>query len=265
MKTQLRNITPAIAEELLKLNHSNRPLKQKSINHYAKEMKSGNWRSTGEGIKVSKNNRLLDGQHRLHAVVKSGVTVEMLVISDLEDDIFNVLDTGVVRTAGDVLAINGVKHPTLSSAIAKFIIQYEKGKYGSLQSGAKDNKPTNKEIEFFVSENPLVSEIAEVVMKEYHRFRLLPPSMVGGMYFVFNKINVTDTEFFFEKLIHGIDLSLTCPIKKFRDRLIMDSANKSKLPLAEKVKLMVATWNHYRKGSEIKNLKAATSQKLVAI
>jgi hypothetical protein len=264
MKTEIRKVTPEIARQLLELNTSNRPLKQSSINAYSKEMLKGNWSLTGEAIKISKTRKLLDGQHRLHAIVKSNKTVEMLIISDLDDDIFNKLDTGVMRTAGDVLAINGIKNPTLVAAIARFIINYSNGCYDTKNIN-KSTKPTNADIQKFVEENEFVLEIAQIVQKEYHKFKLLPVSLIGGMYFVLSKISVTDAELFFEKLINGLDLSPDCPIRGFRERLIRDSINKYKLPADEKVRLLVSAWNHYRKGSSIKNLQAIRKDKLVAI
>jgi len=68
-------LTPAIAENLLQKNNGNRKLQPATVNRYAKTMRSGNWRSTHQGIAIDESGNILDGQHRLEAVVKSGVTI----------------------------------------------------------------------------------------------------------------------------------------------------------------------------------------------
>ena len=62
-----------LALELLKANSTNRELRNHVVEGYVDQMKKGQWREdTGETIKISKTGRLLDGQHRLNAIVKFG-------------------------------------------------------------------------------------------------------------------------------------------------------------------------------------------------
>ncbi len=85
-------ITPAMAEELLKQNHCNRPIRWAKVHRLAEVMKRGGFKTTHQGICIAKNGRLLDGQHRLHAIVESGVTVTMLVVEKADEEIFSVID-----------------------------------------------------------------------------------------------------------------------------------------------------------------------------
>lgn len=263
MKTERRKITPEIASQLLEMNFSNRRLKESVINAYSNEMKKGEWKMTGEGIKVSKTNRLLDGQHRLHAVVKSGVSVDMLIISDLDEDIFNVLDTGSVRSAGDVLSIDRVANPALVASIARFIINYNNGLFDPSNSG-KATRPNNRDIQKFVDANPEVIDIAKDVCKHY-KFKLLNSSILGGMYFVFSKIHDESAEIFTEKLVNGLDLKKDCPIMVLREKLIRDQANKTRLTITEKVVLLIHAWNAYRLNKSVKSLRIDTNVKPKAI
>ena len=84
MKTEIKEITPDLAFEMLKSNTLNRPLKKSLIEYYASQMKSGQWRLTGQGISISDANELIDGQHRLAAIVKSKTTQKMLIIHNLD-------------------------------------------------------------------------------------------------------------------------------------------------------------------------------------
>jgi hypothetical protein len=263
MRTEIRKITPALAEDLLKLNKNNRKIREATILSYSKEMKRGNWQLTGEAIKISKTKRLLDGQHRLHAIIKSGATIEMLVISELPDEIFNVLDTGSLRNAKDVLSIIGVDNPGLTSSISKFIINFNNGKYYT--GTTKNESPTNKDIQTFYEQNPELTEIVKWTQENTKKFRLLTPSMVGGMYYVLSKKNITDADTFFGRLIYGLDLKAECSVRLLRDKLIRDSINKSKLPTKEKVNLIITAWNHFRKGKDLKQLKSVKSGVRVAV
>lgn len=254
MKTEIRKVSPQIAEKMLTFNTSNRSIKNKIVTEYAREMRRGEWKLTGESIKISKNNRLLDGQHRLLAIIKSGVTIELLIITDLQDDIFNVLDTGTMRTAGDVLSIDGFSRPANIAAVSRFILNYNNGVFSSgSQRGIL--RSTNKDIQKFVNDNPEIIEISNELHKDYKQFKLLSISLLTGMYFILSKRSILDVEVFFEKLINGIDLEKGSPIIILRERLIRDQANRTRLKQSEKIHLIITAWNYYRKGTSVSHYK----------
>jgi hypothetical protein len=68
-------------------------------------MHAGNWICSPDGIIIGKTGRLLQGQHRLMAIIKSGVTCKMIVWRGVDDDVFRVLDRGKTRSASDALGI----------------------------------------------------------------------------------------------------------------------------------------------------------------
>jgi hypothetical protein len=73
------SVTPEIAANWLEDHDTMRPLSQEKIQRLAAQMKSGNWIATHSAIAASEDGRILDGIHRLHAVVQSGQTVPMRV------------------------------------------------------------------------------------------------------------------------------------------------------------------------------------------
>lgn len=117
-------ITPEMASELLKKNESNRKLMESSVSRLAEEMKRGKWKVNGETIKVSKTGYLIDGQHRLHACIKSGVPFTSYVISNLEDEVFDTVDVGVKRSTSQIMQMAGVQNCTVVSAIVKALLEY---------------------------------------------------------------------------------------------------------------------------------------------
>jgi hypothetical protein len=70
-------VTPQIAEWLLKLNTGNRPLVQRAIERFCKILKDKAWVNTGEPVIVSHEGVLNDGQHRLTAILTSGIAAEL--------------------------------------------------------------------------------------------------------------------------------------------------------------------------------------------
>ncbi len=101
------------AKELLENNDHNRKVTTSRVQEYAKEMTNGLWLYNGESIIVSVSGRLLDGQHRLLAIVESGVEIEMELVEGVPDsdggvDTFLTINTKN-RSNVDALTIAGFK------------------------------------------------------------------------------------------------------------------------------------------------------------
>ncbi len=103
-------ITVPMAEQLLQNNQDNpRPLKMHIASDYARQMKLGRWGRSPEPIVVTKSGRLANGQHRVYAILASGVEqhVHVVIIEDKDfDDVSSILDRGAPRTAADVLKVD---------------------------------------------------------------------------------------------------------------------------------------------------------------
>lgn len=76
---RVETITPEIAKTYLTRNVNNRKPSNKTVSIYAREMKMGKWQLTHQGLAFDENGDLLDGQHRLWAVVEADVPVQMIV------------------------------------------------------------------------------------------------------------------------------------------------------------------------------------------
>jgi hypothetical protein len=123
-------ITPAQASLWLQNNPSNRPLRESTVLAYAADMKDGNWVPTHQGICIDENGILIDGQHRLAAIVRSGCTVGMLVTRGLPAALegkriktIDAVDRGASRSIKDLLKLqHGMSNnPYLIAACAAVI------------------------------------------------------------------------------------------------------------------------------------------------
>lgn len=98
-------ITPEKAANYLQRNTNNRPLRKSLVALLAREMQLGRWKLTHQGIAFNCNGTLLDGQHRLAAVVESGTAVRMLVTHGVATEDQLVMDDHAKRSLGDAASI----------------------------------------------------------------------------------------------------------------------------------------------------------------
>lgn len=152
MRSKVQKISPTRAAEMLSANTSNRPLSQTTVRSFAQAMGRGEWLVTHQGIAFDTAGVLVDGQHRLAAVIEAEVPVEMTVFTDVEPGTFDVVDTGKKRNAADVLAIEGEKSTTLLAAMVRTVWQYRNRPDWSWSGGAAS--VTNHQIVQALEANP---------------------------------------------------------------------------------------------------------------
>ncbi len=87
-------------------NDRNRRFRGLTVAQYADDLRNGRWEVTLQGIAINTEGKLIDGQHRLSAVVKSGCTVPMMVTWDVNESTH--LDSGLKRNTKDSLIMAGV-------------------------------------------------------------------------------------------------------------------------------------------------------------
>lgn len=105
--TKVETITPELARKYLRANTDNyRKLSKVTVNRYAKDIREGNWQLNGEGIAFDDNGKLLNGQHRLAAIILAEKPVDMLVIRGVNENV-NIFDSGVNRTILQIANASG--------------------------------------------------------------------------------------------------------------------------------------------------------------
>lgn len=101
----LVNVTPQTAHQWLETNRFNRPLNQSQVAHYIRQIRSGQWQRTHQGIAFDGRGVVLDGQHRLKAIAESGITVPMLVFLNENLAVHELIDNGRKRSLLDVIRL----------------------------------------------------------------------------------------------------------------------------------------------------------------
>jgi len=101
---QLLMVTPLMAQQWLENNNTNRTLRKANVIRLANEIIEGRWVCDPAlpPIAIGDDGQVLNGQHRLHAVVKSGVSVRMYVAFNVPAHVMGVVDQAIPRSAADV-------------------------------------------------------------------------------------------------------------------------------------------------------------------
>lgn len=150
---KLMTITPAIAAKWLEKNIGNRNPSPNTIAGYARDMIAGNWRALHQPLAFDADGKLIDGQNRLFAVIKSGCTIKSYVaFYDSRETIAKLqVDTQRRRTTDFILGCAQKDQETVRA-----ILKY---------AGAGEN-PTNAEIDAVLTlHQPLIGRVSAIAGK----------------------------------------------------------------------------------------------------
>ncbi len=113
-------ISPDAATAWL-LNHNieNRRIRVAQVDRICREIAEGRWDSDHPSPILFSTTRLIDGQHRLSAIKKSGITIVSHVWCGVNDSKRRVIDTNITRTLGD--RVDFVQGQTLNTIVSRVI------------------------------------------------------------------------------------------------------------------------------------------------
>lgn len=121
MSATIEMIDPEQAFKYLSTAIDNRDIRQAKVSAFASAMKAGLWHLTHQGIAFDRDGRLVDGNHRLWAIVESKLVIKMLVARGVEKDSVSAIDTGTARTYADYGHYNGGSTDPLTGSLAKIL------------------------------------------------------------------------------------------------------------------------------------------------
>jgi hypothetical protein len=250
MNVKMMEITPADAERMLKLNDGNRPFNKHHVAVLAREMKMGRWKVNGDTICLS-GTRLIDGQHRLMAIVESGCTIETLVVDGVAADVFDTKDVGRRRSASDTLAIRGETNTANLAAALAVIDRYMTSRL------TVTVRYTNTEVEELLCKYP---EVRASIIKGAYTKKLVPNSILTACHYLFAQKDCLLADQFVECLIDGNNLTEGSPVYLLRERLMANALSKAKLPSTFLMALIIKAWNAMRSGTKVRQLKFAQDE-----
>lgn len=249
-------IDPDLARTYLDENDANRSLRARVINAYARDMGHGSWMITGETIKFSKTGELLDGQHRLYAIVESGTAQWMLVVRGLEPETKGIIDTGAPRSAADALRLVGVgtSNTMALAAAARLLVLWRTDRLRTMSAGLRhEDRATHGEIIEMVRQEPNLIDAVADAYRDYERTGI--PTGPGGMArMVLYEIDAKDAEVFFEALsgykTDGSNDPRAVLLYTIRQMRALGQLRKP----GEAIGMIFTAWNAWRDGQKITSL-----------
>jgi hypothetical protein len=240
-------ISPEMAATYLALNTHNRPLVDNRVNTISDDIVEGNWVFNGESIKFSTTDKLLDGQHRLAAIVKAGKPVESVIIRGLDDVSQDTVDTGAKRTLGNVLALKGETYVnTLAAAIR---LSYYLTKYGEPKT-SPTRYPSNSELLRYFAANGDLRDAAPLASQAAHSSLRIPSGLACTLYCHMTRIDAERAKTFWDQLLLN-DAPKNSAIWALRETLTRDLSRPHRMGTNHKVALVIKTWNSWLEGRKM--------------
>ena len=263
-KIEIIDVTRSIAIEIMKMNTENRPNCQRSVDLYAMDMLAGKFPLNGETIKISTSGKVLDGQHRLAAIIKSGVTIRMIVVSGLPDSVYSTIDTGRKRTAGDTLAVKGIKNYNAVAAAVKWVYAYRKT---IEQKAVWVSVPelTNEKVLNFVETEPLIVDVVAEIRGLVPRSMVLGSPVCGICYEIVRKNNADEMRDFIVPVLKGNDLIEGTAQYAIRSKLINNALSRAKLKGYVVNALIILAWNAHKLNRSVKLIRWNMGEKFPEI
>ena len=218
------------------------------VKRIARQILNGKWKFNGDTIKVSSDCQVLDGQHRLWAVIEAKMPIETIIVHGLEREAFATIDTlRKPRSGADVLAINGATHhAAITSSCLQWLLRWQRGCLENYK--APINRIENSDVELAWENNP---SVARAVQRCMCLRGLANPSLVSFFYYILSNRNPELAERMIFTLEKPAGVSLYDPF--FRLRLYFASENKRKDPIMT-IALMVKAANAANQNKELRAL-----------
>lgn len=248
MRTSVQRVTPDMARVMLGTNTSNRRLRKHRVLQYAEQMKRGQWQTTGEAIKFAHDGTLIDGQHRLHAIIESNIPIDMLIVQDLDFSTFKVIDSGMTRRPADSLHVLGVTNGNQKAAAIRVFIAADAGvDVGNTHH--LTSLVTRTDVSDFAQNNDqLVNDAMTAARTVYGTCRGNRPSW-GALYLLIaKKHGQVAAETFLRAVAEGSGLSDGDPRLALRNWSVRNSGKSSK---SQHLAAYVRAWNAYASGEEM--------------
>lgn len=243
-------VDPARADELLAHNTRNRLLHAGAVEAYGRSMVDGEWAFAGDPIRVADDGTLLDGQHRLNAIVKSGQPQWMIIIHGLPLATQAKIDVGRKRDVAQQLAMQGIPNASAVAATARL--------YMTWMHWIRHRTAvqwTNPQVTAFAMDR--IDYIHPATHAAQSARRELPVSGPAVASAYMRAAEITDVfraNEWFERLATGTDLSIGDPIHSLRRSLLLDKDNKGAIRGHFQLYKIVRAWNADAKGEALRSM-----------
>ena len=253
-------VTPAQARQWLADMRTNRAIKPRLVNRYARQMMRGNWHDNGETLKFDTNGRLCDGQHRLTAQVQANVDLYYCIARNVTEKGILDIDTGGNRTAGDVFQFNSIANPkNFAAAVHKYFYLQQHQIIVANPNPLTGQCDHSELLDLYNKYEGVWKDWLNFGQQCYKQYFVLSPALIAayGFYLVHDMNHTKDeVRTFFTQLCYQKDVSLNA-ISLFFRRMMQERGMKRarvKMTAGYKQAIFIKTWNSYYTKKDLKQL-----------
>jgi len=220
-------------------------------------MRDGQWQADGAPIRIDSQRRLLDGKHRLEAIIEADMPIEFVVISGIDSAAQLVMDTGKPRSLENHLEIHEVPNARGAASATRFLWDYENGVLAWRGDVKKRPYPTLPQTAALYEKR--ASDIQDGVAQAQSVFRYVRMSkaVLAGMWPVLAAIDFDDASEFYDRLARKImDGAEIDSVEVLTRRM----ANQNRpsfgglLSIRIQAAFLIKAWNSYRSGEPMSRL-----------
>lgn len=255
-RVRIVTVTPKMAEKWLDANTRNRSVRQHRVVMYAAIIRKNEWELTGDAIVIDEDGALLNGQHRLAAIVLADKAAQLLVLEGLPSKAQDVMDRGLARSMADALKLRGETDVNNLAAALRWLhrIDYSE-RTGHANYRHAELAPTVPVMLRILDDHPDVRESIKIVRSGLLNNRIMRPGHTTALHYRARMIDHDEADAFFEQVFTGAKLEATSPIFALRRAVIGDKQrHTSKMPDFREAALIIKAWNFWRDGREIQAL-----------
>lgn len=257
LSAELVTITPSMAKSWLDSTMVQRPLRVRHAEQIKRDIENGKWVLNGDTIKITSNGSVVDGQHRLKAIVLSGIPVSSYVVYNIPLAAFPTINSPSPATYGDRITAQGIPNGRRISALIRKILQYEL--YGYFHMHNPCFSPTINELdEVRFRHDPTGGhELLKYLIYKKTINGALPESIISFAQYATFYAGGMDALDFWEGVFSGNSKSLT--LRSLHELLVNAAIAKAKdkssgLPIFCYTAKLIKGWNFYVAGKEVKNI-----------
>jgi hypothetical protein len=231
----VETISSERAEEYLAQNRGNRNIVAGHVAAMARDIVHGQWMFNAQPICFSRGSRLLNGQHRLSAVIEAGQPIEVMVMRGLPEEAFETYDKQAKKAPAVEEMFEDFGDKALISATAVLLWRRELRPAG--QPGAR---PTASEVREVIAAHPELMRLRGFARK------LVRYGRSSALVYAAHRVLRDDAalgQVFLDRLETGANLPAGHVILKLRDRLL----DLRKADQNTQIDEVLATWDKFRK------------------
>ena len=225
----------------------NRNIRKTHVKRLAGDMENERWHFTGVPVVFDSRGYLIDGQHRMAAIIQADITVPLVVVVTTGEKTMHVMDCGAKRSGADVLTFEGFTYAAKRAALLPMLSAY----YSNSQRLPRKWNATNAELPALAARfTDADASLAEASKIGTDRSLNIAPTSIAFAHYILSKKDAERATEFFNRFHDGAELEKGDPVLALRRSLVFTRDGRNTPVWVGAVKIVKA-WNFRATGRQV--------------